>query len=288
VKIVFKVPSWRINTIAYTAITFVTGGVAAWVPAYVFEREARFQVTAEAITKLGEQRASDNVTPLVPPETIEKLRQLQGPERLNTAKLKTKLATNFTPAEIEQYNARIFDGLVTPDSMTTGKIGLIFGLIVVLSGLFATLLGGILGDLLRSRFSGAYFLVSGWGALAAVPFFLGMLFLPFPYAWVSLFVAVFGLFLNTGPCNTILANVVPEEIRATSFAINILCIHLLGDAISPLIIGRIADVTKSLQVGFVLCTLLIVVGGVAWILGAPHLKRDTEAAPHLLNQGRTA
>ena len=73
----------------------------------------------------------------------------------------------------------------------------------------------------------------------AFPFFLGMLFVPFPYAWLFMFVAVFGLFFNTGPANTILANVVPSHIRATAFAINILIIHTLGDAISPLIIGRL-------------------------------------------------
>ncbi len=281
VRTVLKVPSWTINTAALICTTFVLGGVAAWVPSYVFERQARFEITAQAVQKLAEKRASDNVTPLVPEAVINKLGELESTNVLDMGGLKSKLAAKLTATELEQYNARIFDALVTPESPTTGSIGLIFGGIVVISGLTATLAGGILGDKLRSRHSGAYFLVCGAGALVSVPFFVGMLYLPFPYAWVSTFFAVFGLFLNTGPGNTILANVVPTEIRATSFAINILLIHALGDAISPLLIGTVAD-RSNLQFGFLLCTILIVVAGVVWLFGAKHLRRDTEAAETLL------
>src|SRR5207237_7458630 len=121
----------------------------------------------------------------------------------------------------------------------------------------------------------------GVGAILAAPFFVAMLLLPLPYAWVGLFLAVFGLFLNTGPSNTILANVVPLEIRGTSFAINIFIIHAFGDAVSPLLIGAIADVA-NLEVAFLLCTILIVVGGGIWLLGARHLQRDTEGAEELV------
>jgi MFS transporter, Spinster family, sphingosine-1-phosphate transporter len=285
VRTVLKVRSWTIDTAALICTTFVLGGVAAWVPSYVFEREARFEITAKAVQKLADQRASDKVTPLVPAEVIAKLGESESSEVLDMGGLKSKLMAKLSKEELEQYNSRIFDALVTPGSPTTGSIGVIFGGIVVISGLTATLAGGLLGDWLRKRHSGAYFIVSGVGALASVPFFLGMLLLPFPYAWVSTFFAVFGLFLNTGPGNTILANVVPVEIRATSFAINILLIHALGDAVSPLLIGTIAD-RSSLQVGFLLCTILILVAGVVWLFGAKHLQRDTDAAPTLLTGKR--
>src|SRR5579871_2460809 len=277
VRTVLKVPSWTIDTVALICTTFVLGGVAAWVPSYVFERQARFEITPQAVSNLAELRASDKTTPLVPHEVIAKLTELEGSDVLDMNGLKSKLTAKLSDSELEQYNARIYDALVTKESPTTGLIGLIFGGIVVIAGLLATLSGGLLGDWLRRYYSGAYFIVSGVGALASVPFFIGMLVLPFPYAWVSTFFAVFGLFLNTGPGNTILANVVPMEIRATSFAINILLIHALGDAISPLLIGTIAD-RSSLQVGFMLCTFLILVAGIVWLFGAKHLRRDEEAA----------
>jgi MFS family permease len=281
VKKVFTVPSYRLNTIAMTAITFVLGGVAAWVPSYIFEREARFQVTPKALGELEKLRASDKTTPLIPPEVVAKLREIEETAVLTTAELKAKLTAKLTLIEMEQYSTRIYNGLVIEGSPTTGSIGLIFGAIVVVSGLLATLIGGILGDRLRARHSGAYFLVSGVAALLSLPFFLLMLFLPFPYAWLSVFATVFGLFFNTGPSNTILANVIPLEIRATAFAINILVIHALGDAVSPLIIGAIAD-RSSLQLAFVLISALILVGGLVWLMGARHLQRDMDDAPQLL------
>jgi hypothetical protein len=104
-----------------------------------------------------------------------------------------------------------------------------------------------------------------------------MLYVPLPWGWVFFFVAVFFLFFNTGPANTILANVVRSDIRATAFAINILIIHALGDAISPLIIGFVADLS-SLQAAFVGVSLLIPVSGLLWIWGARYLDEDTRKA----------
>src|SRR5437762_13281841 len=82
----------------------------------------------------------------------------------------------------------------------------IFGLITVVAGLVSTLLGGIIADRLRSRFAGSYFCVSGIGVLIACPRFVATLYIPFPAAWITMFLAIFFLFLNTGPSNTALAN----------------------------------------------------------------------------------
>jgi MFS family permease len=152
-----------------------------------------------------------------------------------------------------------------------------FGSIVVVVGFAATLCGGWLGDRFRERYGGSYFLVSGMGMLIAVPCFLTMLFVPFPLAWVFLALTVFFLFFNTGPSNAALANVTPPGIRATAFALNILCIHILGDAFSPTIIGYLAGWT-SFTVAFLLVAVAMTVAGIVWLVGAKHLKRDTDAA----------
>ena len=95
--------------------------------------------------------------------------------------------------------------------------------------------------------------------------------------WVFVFLAVFGLFMHTGPAFTLLANVVTPEVRATAFAINILVIHALGDVISPPFIGAVAD-RSSLHVAFMITGAMIVVGGVLWIWGARYLEDDTKRA----------
>ena len=158
----------------------------------------------------------------------------------------------------------------------------LFGLIVVVSGLAATILGGLAGDWLRPRFSGAYFLVSGIAMFLGFPLFLLVLYSPFPLAWVLIFLACFCLFFNTGPTNTILANVTHPSLRAPAFALNILVIHLLGDAASPWVIGKIADLS-NMNVGFMVVSFMILVAGLFWMIGAKYLAQDTANAPHQLD-----
>jgi len=154
----------------------------------------------------------------------------------------------------------------------------IFGAITVVAGLSATLLGGWVGDSLRARIPGSYFLVSGLGMLAGFPFMLLTVTAGFPMIWVWLFLTCFCLFFNTGPTNTILANVTHPSIRAAAFALNIFVIHAFGDVISPVVIGIISD-KYSMTTAFMLVGVMFVVSGILWAFGARHLARDTQLAP---------
>jgi len=194
---------------------------------------------------------------------------------------------------------KVHAGLLDPADAELRKAALtdanwVFGLIVVITGLAATLSGGWLGDKLRGRFPGSYFLVSGWGMLIALPFFLAALVVPFPTAWIMIFITCCGLFFNTGPTNTILANVTQPSIRAAGFALNIFIIHALGDAISPPLIGKInmlfgdstatasnaagkvdEIVSSNMNAGFAAVSLAIFLSGVFWLWGAKYLASDT-------------
>src|SRR5213078_2879237 len=117
--------------------------------------------------------------------------------------------------------------------------------ITVLTGLSATLLGGYLSDRLRVRWPGSYFTVSGVSMLIGFPVLLLVLVVPFPWTWGLIFIAEFCLFLNTGPTNTILANVTHPAVRASAFALTILIIPALGDTISPPLIGWISGLARS-------------------------------------------
>ncbi|MEP6956186.1 MAG: MFS transporter [Chthoniobacterales bacterium] len=151
-----------------------------------------------------------------------------------------------------------------------------FGIITVTAGLISTLLGGVVADRLRKRFPGSYFLVSGIGMIAAFPLFLGVLYTPFPIAWFFMFAAVFFLFLNTGPSNTALANVSMPPVRATAFALNILVIHLLGDAAAFPIIGYIGG-HANMHIAFLVVSGMMLLSGVIWLAGMKYLAADTEA-----------
>lgn len=158
-----------------------------------------------------------------------------------------------------------------------GFVNMAFGGITVLAGLSGTLIGGITGDKLRSRFSGSYFLVSGIAMLLAVPAWLAFLYTPFPTAWVFLFIALFLLFFNTGPANTILANVTHPSIRANAFALNILIIHALGDVLSPFFLGAMSDAT-NMNTAFMAVSVMMALGGVLWLIGTRFLARDMKKA----------
>lgn len=259
-----------------TAVTFVLGGVAAWVPTYVFQREARFALTGHTLTDLANPPAGASRRP-VPPDVIETLRpKADGVER-DLAGLKRHLADALTGDAAKLYFEPVATAAVTPGSPTPGTNATIFGGIVVLGGITGTAAGAWLGEKFRPRVRGAYFWVIGLGALAALPFFVAFLYTPLPAGWALVFLAVSGLFLHTGPAFTALANVVTSDVRATAFAINILVIHALGDVISPPLIGAVAD-ASSLDTAFLMTAGMIVVGGVLWLAGVPYLDTDTAKA----------
>jgi MFS transporter, Spinster family, sphingosine-1-phosphate transporter len=158
------------------------------------------------------------------------------------------------------------------------NVSTVFGGITALAGIIATLSGGWLGDRLRSRYAGSYFLVSGAAIVISAPLIVLMLYTPFPTCWGVIFLAVFFLFFNTGPANTILANVTKSAVRATAFAVNILVIHLLGDAVSPPLLGWIVDLSPgkdNWDPAFMIVAGMTAIAGLLWLLGIPHLQRDT-------------
>jgi hypothetical protein len=157
----------------------------------------------------------------------------------------------------------------------------IFGLITVVAGLVSTLLGGVIADKLRPRIPGSYFWVSGIGMLIACPIFIVALYIPFPAAWIAMFLAIFFLFLNTGPSNTALANVSLPAVRATAFAASIFVIHAFGDVQAFWLLGYIGGHT-NMHVAFLFVSGIIFASGVTWLLGVKYLPADTAAV-----EGRT-
>lgn len=126
-----------------------------------------------------------------------------------------------------------------------------FGLIVVVAGILASLIGGWLGDLLLPRMKGSYYFVSAVSMGLGVPVMIVALFKPGPIMLPAIGVAAFLLLLNTSPLNAALVNSVGVHIRATAIAVNIFIFHLLGDVPSPTLMGYVAD-HHSLQSAFIL------------------------------------
>jgi MFS family permease len=266
-------PSYVLDTLGMAAMTFAMGGIGAWMPTYILEREGQVRLTEPALQALTEGPRA------LPESVVQQLRSF-GDRVYPYKEFKAQLKEHLSDEDRTRYQERILDVACSP---TLGTINTIFGAIVVISGLAATLLGGMAGDWLRRWFPGSYFLVAGSSMLVAFPLILLVLWLPFPWAWVFIFLAVFFIFFNTGPTNTILANVTHPSIRSTAFAVNIFIIHVLGDASSPFIMGWIAD-RSSMDVALATVSVIVLVGGVLWLWGARYLGRDTELATTRLKE----
>ncbi len=151
----------------------------------------------------------------------------------------------------------------------------LFGAITVLSGISGTLTGGWLGDRLQKKSTRGYLLVSGWGFLLGAPVAaFALLTTSVTACLAAIFFAEFLLFLNTGPLNTLIVNVTRPSVRARAFAVNIFFIHVLGDAISPTILGLLSDLW-GLRSSLLITPLAIVAAALLAFLCMRFIDRDT-------------
>ena len=91
-----------------------------------------------------------------------------------------------------------------------------------------------------------------------------------------MFLAIFFLFLNTGPSNTALANVSLPAVRATAFAASIFVIHAFGDVQAFWLLGYIGGHT-NMHVAFLFVSGIIFLSGLVWLIGVKYLAADTAA-----------
>ena len=154
------------------------------------------------------------------------------------------------------------------------EAGRVVGTATVIGGLLGTLGGGWLGDRLAAKgFKNPYFLLS-WTTIT------GSAVLACAALWVrdatALFWAIAAaqalLWCYNGPINAILVNSVPSGLRVRAFSLSILAIHLLGDAISPPIVGAIADASGSLPLAVTLIPIALAAGAAVWWLAWRRLQ----------------
>src|SRR5450755_1242043 len=151
-------------------------------------------------------------------------------------------------------------------SYSLQQANVIFGGIVVVCGIVASLAGGWLGDRLLPRMKGAYYFVSALCMALGVPMMIAALFFRGPIMLPAIALAAFFLLVNTSPLNTALVNAVGAHIRATAIAVNIFLFHLFGDVPSPTLMGYVAD-RHSLQAAFILPVIAMAISSAILFYG---------------------
>jgi MFS family permease len=139
-----------------------------------------------------------------------------------------------------------------------------FGAIVVITGFIGTFVGGWLGDYCAKYSRRAYLWLSAISTLVAAPFvWMALTTNSHTVYLVCMVWAQLCLFLSTGPINAAIINLVAATERATAIALGVFAIHLLGDALSPPLIGALSD-RFSLAQAVKIVPIAVVIGGCIW------------------------
>lgn len=153
--------------------------------------------------------------------------------------------------------------------MSESETGTGMGAGTVIGGLFGTIVGGWLADRIRNHTKNPYLAVSGLSMLPATVFGVwALLAKDGMTAIVLVGFAQFFLWFYNGPVNALIVNSVGVQVRARAFSLSILSIHLLGDALSPPLIGWLSSQKGiGLQMAIAIVPVGLFVGGLIWIVG---------------------
>jgi MFS transporter, Spinster family, sphingosine-1-phosphate transporter len=143
-----------------------------------------------------------------------------------------------------------------------------FGTIVVVTGFVGTFIGGWMGDYFARRSRQAHLYLSAVATLIAAPF-VWMALTTSSHSLYQFYMvtAQLCLFLSTGPINAAIVNLVVANERATAIALSVFAIHLLGDALSPFLVGALSDLFSLGQAVRIL-PAAVLIGGFVWIWAA--------------------
>jgi MFS family permease len=154
--------------------------------------------------------------------------------------------------------------------MPTEKGDFWFGVVLVVTGLVGTFVGGVVADRgadehrLR-RCLQVCAVASGLGAVFA----LVSLLLPSAVGFfVAASLAELALFVATSPVNVVILGAVAPELRASAMAVSIFAIHAFGDLISPPLVGAISDHSSIKLAMAVILPTLLAAGAWRWHAGA--------------------
>jgi MFS family permease len=143
----------------------------------------------------------------------------------------------------------------------------------VIGGVLGVVVGGVLSDRWLQQNRGALYLVSALSMAMSVVCGTFILFAPAPCILSAVAATQFFFFLNTAPMAAAILNSVGRRLRAPALALSMFISHALGDVISPVLIGWIAD-RSSLRVGMEIALAPLVMGTCALLAGARAMQQQ--------------
>ena len=194
--------------------------------------------------------------------------------------------------------------LFTTRGFDQARAGTILGVVTLLAAVLGMSAGGWLADRLAKIKPEALFLVPAVAMFGSIPFVVAALLVRAePAIFAAIFLAESLMFVNTGPCNAIIANVVQPNLRAAAYSIALFAVHFLGDIWSPSLIGKVSDLfgdaammagrmgrvlnsigavptqvtgqaPENIVAGLFVVVPALVLAGILLLTGARHLRRE--------------
>jgi MFS family permease len=127
------------------------------------------------------------------------------------------------------------------------------GGLVLVGSLGGVLVGSYVADTLQARWVFGRALTIGVTLLAGTPFmFVAVNTDSLPAFLACLFVASFMLTCYHGPATAVIHDLTPPRAHSFAFAFYSFVIHLFGDAVAPVLVGKVSDLSElrhGLQIG---------------------------------------
>jgi len=198
----------------------------------------------------------------------------------NKAYLGSVLGYAFVTFSLGGMSWWIASFLQRVDGYSAAQAGSIMGPILAVGGLAGTITGGVIAQKWSKKTERAMYYVPALSAALAVAPALLCFLGPKSTTIPALACAIFLIFLGTGPVNAATLNAVGPNVRAAAMAGQLLIIHLLGDLISPPLIGVISD-HSNLRIALSTTLIALLLAAVIFFIGsryAPKLTSTVEAA----------
>jgi len=200
-------------------------------------------------------------------------------------------AITFVSGAISGWGPTFLQRMHCTDAADAGRckseINYKFGIIGSITGVAGTLIGAVLSQrYARSSNSNSDPVICGVGLLAAAPFIYLAVFLPpisMLYTWISIFLGELFIGFTWAPATAMLLYVTLPTQRSFAAGIQTLTSHLLGDALSPFIVGWLAgnlyynnDFTrgKALQYALYPTSAFAIIGAVFFGISAKYVIGD--------------
>ncbi|KAE9547455.1 hypothetical protein FO519_009333 [Halicephalobus sp. NKZ332] len=200
----------------------------------------------------------------------------------------------WTPT-VAEYAYGAIHGTTDIPSFVQANISLTFGVITCLAGLSGVVIGSNISKYCSKKLDHeaavqANPVICGSGVLISTPLmFLSLVFTvtSMNLGWVLIFIAVTCMCINWAVNVDIIMSVVVPPRRAMASAIQTLVSHLFGDAVSPYVVGLIADKIRgqgltpdaltqytALEYALFLPNFFLVLSGAAYLLSSFYISED--------------